>query len=111
VRIVMARLNYNDFSILEDAWKLIGRGETVEIVLTGCQAKVIGRAFPHYLDSLAPERGGFQRRLSLIKLIFFGAFCAPTLWAICNRAIQVRMPLSGSVSKEEFVVKCQSIMS
>jgi len=107
----MTKLTYSEPSILEDAWKLIDRGETVEIVVGGWQAKVISKAFPHYLESLAPERTCFQRRLSLVKLVFFGAFCAPTLWAICNRAIQLRMPLRGSIVEDTFVVTCNSTNS
>jgi hypothetical protein len=63
----MVRLNYSAASVLEDTWKFIERGETVEIVLVGRQAKVVQKAFPHYLDNLAPERSSLQRRLSLVN--------------------------------------------
>ena len=105
----MASLSYNEGSVLEDAWRFIDRGATVEIVLTGWRAKIVRQAFPHYLDSLAPERTIYQRLLSFAKLVCFGGFCAPTLWAMCNYACQARMALRGSSTVSgAFIVTCES---
>ena len=109
VKLLMATLSYNEPKVLEEAWNFIERGETVEIILAGWRGKIIRKVFPHYLASLAPDRTFYQRRVALAKLVCFGAFCAPTLWAICNRAIQLRMPLSGTSVNDLFIVTCKSM--
>jgi len=102
----MTKLNYSESSILDEAWKLIDQHQTLEIVITGWRAKPIARVFPHYLGQSAPQRSRLQRRLSLLKFTFLGAFCAPTLWGICARATIAGMLLEGFSVDNSFVVRC-----
>jgi hypothetical protein len=82
----LTKLNYDNSSVLDDAWREIDQGVPVDIEITSSTARKIAHAFPHYLAHQYPERNYVDRKLSLLKWATLGAFSATTLWAICNRA-------------------------
>jgi hypothetical protein len=102
----MRRLDFSSPSILDDAWKVIDEGEPLEIVISNWQAKVVAKAFPHYLAHYAADRTPNQRRWSLLKFAPFG-FGTPTLWAICARVVVKGGSLHGTENDGTFVVSCR----
>jgi len=72
----MQRLNYADRTIFDQALKLIDRREAIDIVVVGWRANVIAKAFPNYLNIISSGRSNFDSRLSIVKLVLRGAYCA-----------------------------------
>jgi hypothetical protein len=101
----MIRLSYNEPSVLEKAWNLIDKREGLEISISGWQASAVAKTFSHYIDHLELKHSRLQRRKSLLKWTFLGAFLAPTLWAICNRGIMAGMSVDGITEANLFVVR------
>jgi hypothetical protein len=101
----MIRTNQLDPFVLDEAHSKIVKGLSVEIEITGSQARKLARAFHHYLSCLDTTRSDAQRKTSFLKWVFFAPSLPPTLWTICNRARLNGMTVEGLIIRKFFVIK------
>jgi hypothetical protein len=101
----MIRTNQIDQFGFDDARRKINQGLSVEIEITGSQARKVAHAFHHYLSYLDMTRSETQRKISFFEWLLLAHSCPPTLWSICTRARLNGMTVEGLARRKSFVIK------
>ena len=104
----LVTLNYDQATILEQAFREIDAGSNLRLEINGWRVERVAESLPLFLklnqDRNVPR--GLELRLLLFKFAFKGAFCAPTLWGICNRALLKGMHITGWLEKNTYILLC-----